>query len=266
MKVYDVTVVTILLAILYVLLTRKNEQYTNSDMQSFGQNSFIARGARDAIGQFCDTMISELLNDGTAFTKLNAFISSTNTQYPTLNAPLFTSVAEYNQVFTTAFNSGESAFSSDAIGKRNKMTLRTYASPCISILGSIPPNILTIEYDANGKPTFTDEIVQASGKTVNDVLTFGFRSIKDFFTQNPSGGSTPASTLAMVNDILPSNLGRYASSTEFENDFNNVNNPSARMVFITKAYSVGAAYIAWLAENKWRLDPAWSAGISPPTA
>lgn len=268
MKVYDCVVLTLIITILIVLLMkRKTDTFTDQNVATFQSNSFImvGSGLPDPTSDVCDIIISQLSgNNDSALAKMNSLITTFNTKTPAMQMPLLTNVAEFDQIFTTAFNSGESAFGSDSVGKRNKMILRTFAGICGQVVGWAR-SWLPITYASDGKPTFTDEIVQATGKTVNEVLTYGLKVIKTLF----AGGGAPTisdDTFVLVNSIFPSSIPKYTNTQEMSRELKDPTNLPPRGIFFGKAYVIGSAYIMWLVDNKWKLDPAWSAGLTPSPA
>lgn len=272
MKVYDWIVLGLIISILIILVRRRVDGYTSEDMSKIAMNSFLIVTLTNNVPQgqvyadICDILLSQLGgNLDTALSKMNSLVTLTNTAVPSLQAPTFTTTDEFNQVFTTAFNSTESAFGNDPIGKRNKMILRTIGSFPIQTVEFMKNTFLPVSYTSDGKPTFTDEIVQASGKTVGEVLKYGVEVIKIVFAAppDPNGPTVSADALNLINSIFPSNIPKFTSGQEFLMETRNTTNPTSRILFFAKAYIIGFAYIVWLAENKWRLDPAWSAGLVP---
>jgi hypothetical protein len=138
------------------------------------------------------------------------------------------------------------------------MILRTFASICGGLISELNKILIVVEYSADGRPTYTDEIIQSSGKTPNQVLTYGFRVLKTLFATPPGADGKPvlsADALSTINGIFPSTITPYTSLQDISTD---VTNNSDRVKYFAKSYSIGAAYIVWLSENKWKLDPAWN--------
>ena len=279
MKVYDFIVLFLLLAIAVVLLYRRMDTYTADQLTSLSSNSIISyqEDLVSSLGDLIDIILSQLGgDDASAFTKMNSLITSYNTKAaaviarrlangvssagrdPPINLPLLSSVSEFNQIFTTAYTSGETAFGDDITGKRNKMILRTFASVCGGLISEINKILTVVEYSADGRPTYTDEIINSSKKTPSEVLTYGFRVLKTLYASKPSGSDglvISADAWNTINSIFPSTITPYTSLQDISTD---VTNNSDRVKYFVKAYSIGAAYIVWLAENKWKLDPTWS--------
>ena len=279
MKVYDFVVLFLLLAIAVVLLYRRMDTYTADQLTSLSSNSIIAyqEDFVSSLGDLIDIILYQLGgDDASAFTRMNSLITSYNTKTaaviarrlangvsaarpdPPTNLPLLSSASEFNQIFTTAYTSGETAFGDDITGKRNKMILRTFASVCGGLISEINKILTDVEYSADGRPTYTDEIINSSKKTPSEVLTYGFRVLKTLYTSIPSGTDAPvisADAWNTINSIFPSTTTPYTSLQDISTD---VTNNSDRVKYFAKAYSIGAAYIVWLAENKWKLDPTWN--------
>lgn len=263
MEVYDWVVFALIVTILIILYMKRNtDTFTTQEFRTIDSNSFtvVSPGIPVPTSYVCDIVISQLSgNNDTALAKMNSLITNFNTITPAMQMPLITNTTEFDQIFTTAFNSSESAFGNDSVGKRNKMILRTFAGLCGQMVNAVS-TFLPITYDSTGKPTFTDEIVQASGKTVNEVLTYGLKTIKAVFA---GGGETSisADTLVLINSIFPSTIPTYTSASEMTTELSTRTNLPPRAIFFAKAYIIGSAYIMWLVTNKWKLDPAWSAGL-----
>lgn len=260
----DVAIIILVIITILLVLNRVVSGYTRDQANKF--QGLLSPNSGIPVGKVFDVTITQLTPSGNAsYTIINEILTSFNTSLATENKPqlpLFTSEAELNQVYKTAFNSSESAFSNDSIGARNKLALRLTAGAPILMISEIPSTMVTITYGTDGKPSYTDEIVQKSGKPLGEILVFGLKLLKDFHTQMSGaqgGAAIPASTLQMVNDILPSEYSKFTSGTELMNEMDNTTNPSERVKFFSKAYSIGAAYMAWLAENKWKLDLNWTA-------
>lgn len=255
----ELVIIGLIIIVLVLVLKRVMSGYTSQQAMKFF--SLMNPNSGIPTGKVFDVTIAQLAPSGTeSYTIMNEIITSFNTKLVT-PLPLFTSESELNQVYTTAFNSGESAFSNDSIGDRNRMALRLTAGISIAVTSAMPTQILTITYGPDGKPTYTDEVVQKSGKSLNEILTFGMRVLKDLVGSNTQAGGQmviPDSTIQMINGILPSEFPKYTSGTDIMNDMNNMSNPPERVKFFAKAYTLGAAYMAWLAENKWKLNLDWA--------
>jgi hypothetical protein len=256
----DLVFIGLIIIILVLVLNRVMSGYTSQQGQKF--IGLLRPDSGIPVGKVFDVTIAQLAPSGKeSYTIMNEIITSYNPKLVT-PLPLFTSESELNQVYTTAFTSGESAFSKDSIGDRNRMALRLTAGIPIAMTSVIPSTMLTVTYGPDGKPTYTDEVVQKTGKSINEILTFGMRVLKDYMTQAVPSSSgppqPPASTIQMINDILPSEFPKYSSGAELSNETSMTINPPERVKFFIKAYTIGAVYMAWLAENKWKLDLDWA--------
>lgn len=66
--------------------------------------------------------------------------------------------------------------------------------------------------------------------------------------------------ITKFNSILPANLTPFASVQDFQAKLiatKTVGPQDPSVVFVMKYVTVGPAFITWLAENKYRLDPAF---------
>jgi hypothetical protein len=187
-------------------------------------------------------------------------LSNVNLLIDTLNSNGFTfshylNVSELDTMFETAYNSGESG-----LGTRDRMILRTFAWPSIQLTASteLRRDLVSITYTNEGIPDFTSTIISDSGKTTKDVLTFCFKLM--YYFQSSSGGQNPWTPDAIdyVNSVLPS---RFTPKYDRTNNMSVMQALAARddkTIWLLKALSIGPAYIAWIAENKWRLDLNWT--------
>jgi len=269
----DCIIVGILIAIVFLLMKNSSENYTTNDI-SIIKSKFLALtnlpendpvGKASIVVAVCNVILSQL--DGSALTGTAEAYTYMNSILPK-GYPPFTSEDEFDQVTTAAYKYGEPK-SYTAIRMRNRVALRLIAWPCILVLDSNIPflPVTSASYSPDGAPIWTGDILMATDQPSKDVLQFGFTVILQLYTillKSNKLEDIPASFLTMVNKYLPKTLYKpYSNIQEFFVDMDKSKPPSPRAVFFTKAYTIGAAYIAWIAENKWKLDNTWDAPVVP---
>jgi hypothetical protein len=222
-------------------------------------------GKASIVIAICNVILSQLdasTPTGTteAYTYLNSILP--------YGYPPFTSEEEFDKMTVSALQYGEPK-SYTAIRIRNRVALRLIAWPCILVVDSNIPflPVTSASYDADGAPIWTGDVLASTARPTKEVLQFGFTVIKQLYTvllNSNKIDDIPASFLTMVNKYIPSNMfNKYTNMQEFFADMDKTKPPSPRAVFFTKAYTIGAAYIAWIAENKWKLDNTWDAPVVP---
>jgi hypothetical protein len=250
-----VTLVAILL-VSFILVQRNHEMYTNDDRQKIHTvfTGYNAAATANLQKYLMFTILNEL--DGNTTGK----ISNVNMLVDTLNIPRtsanawthYETVNDFDTMLETAYNSGESGLS-----VRDRMVLRAIALPGIDFTIDSPLNPIT--FTSENVPDYSSNVIQESGKTPKEMLLFCFKTyeilIKAFDTLS---GLTPEA-IDYINSYLPD---KYApkfnrdSPTEFISLLSATDSDKMRWVY--KAISLGPAYIARLAETKWKLDLTWT--------
>jgi hypothetical protein len=112
----------------------------------------------------------------------------------------------------------------------------------------------TITWDAQGKPNIANEVL-SNGQSIQDNMKFIFQLVQSSFANN--GGMTQ-DVLDKINGILPANLTKFASNQDYQTRgraSNGGSTPDPAFVFVMKYMMVGPAYLSWVAENHYKLDP-----------
>lgn len=251
---------TIILTVL--ILVRVREKYTTTDLDKF-RNVFsqYTGDTRDNIQKYIiKTIISELDNDTpNKLSNVNLLIDSLNTGR-TNPWTHYSTVNDFDMMLETAYTSGESGLTD-----RDRMVLRAIAWPGVDISTSNPLAPLT--YTSEGVPDFATTIINESGKTSKEMLLFCFKIVDKLMNErNPSAGTgvpwTPE-IVDYINSYLPNSFTpKYDRNNPSELNLVFQRTPLSDIptkgIWLWKAITLGPAYIANLAENKWRLDLNWT--------
>ena len=185
-------------------------------------------------------------------------LSNVNLLVDTLNSSGFTftrfsDTNELNTMFETAYTSGETG-----LGNRDRMILRTFAWPAVAITSELS---LPLNYTSDGVPDFTSTIVSESGKTTKEMLQYCFVLVEKLVSGDPTTGNpwTPE-VIDYINSTIPSKYTPKFDRTNNRSieDAMRSSTPNETTIWFIKALMIGPAYLAWLAENKWKLDLTWS--------
>lgn len=189
----------------------------------------------------------------------SAGVSNVNLLIDTLNSNGFTfshfsNVNELNSMFDTAYTSGESG-----LGTRDRMILRSFASPGIEATSQFS-GVITFNYTSDGVPDFTSTIVEESGKTTKEMLQYCFTIVDKLFSNENGQNPYTPEMIDYINSTIPS---KYTQKFDRTDNMSVMNAMSAQSrndttIWFMKALLIGPAYLAWIAENKWRLDLTWS--------
>ena len=187
-------------------------------------------------------------------------LSNVNLLVDTLNSSGFTftrfsDTNELNTMFETAYTSGETG-----LGNRDRMILRTFAWPGTEITREFS-RIIPVNYTSDGVPDFTSTIVSESGKTTKEMLQYCFTIIDKMLSAGPAAVTpwTPE-MIDYINSTIPSKYTPKFDRTNNRSieDAMRSSTPNETTIWFIKALMIGPAYLAWLAENKWKLDLTWS--------
>jgi len=271
--------VIIILVFAIVLILKNNEGYTDAQYSQLFQKSnqinlYIAQAEPNGLVDLPDNPTSTTASQPrrakssvvfpivlNLILQSSGLITSANSLYETLNkylpAEKYTSDDEFNTMFSKAYDSGEPTDSS-AKTVRDRIALRLIMFPVLSIFKEAKTGTgIDIKYDDLGRPDWTREIATKLNKDIKkDILPFGFKFLAKTFENED--GSLPADFYTMVNSFLPSDMTPFASTSEF-NAEGYVKPLTPRMLFIAKVYLTGTSWLAWVAENKMKLDLSWNA-------
>lgn len=255
MKRVVLTLVFILLVVLIWPL--RKERYTLSDVGKI-DSYFFPRypGANgDNIKIY---IVKSVLNELDGNRELE--LSNINMLVDTLNSNGFTfshysNVTELDTMFETAYTSGE-----PGLGTRDRMILRSFAYPGIDMAVDRNSNLFAITYTSDGVPDYMSTIVSESGKTSKDILKLCFVVIDKLFSTEMVGNPWTPEIIDYINSLIPDKYAPKFDRTNNMSVMNGVTNetPTPAALWFVKAVTVGPAYLAWLSENKWKLDLNWN--------
>lgn len=166
----------------------------------------------------------------------------------------FSNISELNSMFETAYNSGESG-----LGNRDRMILRAFAATG-EVTTMFPPNSVPLTYTSDGVPDFTSTIVSESGKTTKEMLQYCFTLIDKLFSSGNGQNPYTPDVIDYINSTIPSQYTQKFDRTDNMSVVNAIQSPSPNdtTIWFMKALVIGPAYLAWLAENKWKLELTWT--------
>jgi hypothetical protein len=202
-------------------------------------------------------IINELENDTTnQLSNVNLLVDTLNTGRTNQWAH-YTTVSELDTMFETAYTSGESGLTA-----RDRMVLRAIASPGIEMTNE--SLLAPITYTSESVPDFATTIINESGKTSKEMILFCFKIIDKLFNE-PAGGGVPwtPEIIDYINSYIPNSFApKYDinNTSELDQTFNtrSLSDVPAKGIWLLKAMTLGPAYLAKIAENKWRLDLDWT--------
>jgi hypothetical protein len=244
-------IIMVLVVLVLILVFRRSRSTYTVDQRSKIQK-YLPNDV--SVYTFISDMAIAQLSGTDSLSSVNSMIDILNVNRPTPFVK-FTSEADIDTMFKTAYDSGEAG-----LADRERAILHVIGALSVALAYAPGEQFVVVDFGADGKPSYTDEVVAESGKSIKDILTFGFNVIKVLYASH-SGTRTTAgldNVLSMINDILPSKYTKYTSFEEIGREANNAATaPSDRVKFFAKAWTIGAAYLSWLAENKWKLDLDW---------
>jgi hypothetical protein len=187
-------------------------------------------------------------------------LSNVNLLVDTLNSNGFTfthfsNINELNSMFETAYTSGESG-----LGTRERMILRTFAWPSVEIISEFSYYAISLNYTSDGVADFTNTIIAESGKTPKEMLRYCFTFIDKLFSTGEGSNPYTPEVIDYINSAIPSKYTQKFDRTDNMSIQNALRSstPNETEIWFIKALMIGPAYLAWIAENKWKLDPMWN--------
>ena len=248
----------VVVLIMVLIWLNRREQYTNdqiTNLASIFTNRY--RGTnRDNLKQYIvKSILGVDIGDDTSIG-----LSNVNLLVDTLNSNGFTfthfsDINELNKMFATAYDSGETG-----LGTRDRMVLRSFAWPAVDLTRSFSRGV-PLNYTSDGVPDFTSTIVSESGKTTKEMLQYCFTVIDKMMSGDPTTGNpwTPE-VIDYINSTIPSKYTQKFDRTDNTSIETALNSPTPNetTIWFIKALMIGPAYLAWIAENKWKLDLTWS--------
>lgn len=274
----EITVVVLLFILFLVWLYRRRETYTENEAQKIW---VYFRGY--STGNVGDTLMKSIINIALNDLDKNADLelSNVNAIIDIFNQPQqipeqwdyqsnviispartvtytqmdhYPDTASLEQLFTTAYTSGESSLTT-----RDKMVLRAIAWPALDIAVILP--LLSFTYTSDGVPDFTSTIITDSGKSTKDMLVYCFKVLQMLFSTTAGQNPYTPELIDYINSTLPNRFSPKFDRTDNMSIINAINaSPESRdekSTWLAKALTIGPAYLAWLVENKWRLNLDW---------
>jgi len=247
-------VLTFLGIILTVLiLARVREKYTTADRLKvsnlFDSYTGTTRDSLKAyivlviMNEITEDPVSKLSNVNLLVDTLNTGRTNPWTHYSTVN--------DIDTMLETAYTSGESGLT-----VRDRMVLRAMAWPAIDISTSNPLAPLT--YTSENVPDFAATIISESGNSAREMLMFCYVCIS-LMQAGRTAVMTPE-IVDFINSFLPDRFSPKYDRNHTGTLGSILDQPSMddKTKWLWKALLLGPAYIANLAENKWRLDLDWT--------
>ena len=253
MKTHDVVLVLLAVVVLFLLFQKVVSSFTSNDVQTFQSNfAYIddTGGIKNAVDFYLATLneqpIMPIVNKILADAMANAKLPPVQPLVP------YTSESQLATMFDTASKNGESGLTFT-----DRYLLRYVTLVFILLFNNAQNALGQVTWDAQGKPSFADDVL-SKNQTVQDNMKIVFELIQSLFAGGGQGGMTQGA-IDKINSILPANLTKFASVQDYQTrgSAKTVADTDPAVFFITKYIMVGPAYLTWVAENKYKLDPAF---------
>jgi hypothetical protein len=244
--------------VIVIISLSVREKYTPAVIEKIHQVFSQTGESRDNLRKYLiKVIINELENDMTnKLSNVNLLVDTLNTGR-TNPWTHYASVNDFDTMLESAYTSGESGLSD-----RDRMVLRAIALPGIDM--TIENILYPITYTSEDVPDFSTTIITESGKTSKEMLLFCFKIVDMLANSRESETLVPwtPETIDYINSYIPDSFGpkfNRNDPAEFEKTFGarSVDEIDAKSKWLWKAVTLGPAYIAKLAENRWRLDLDW---------
>jgi hypothetical protein len=252
MKTQDVVLVLLVVIIVILLVRKVVSTYAAADTQAFmtGFLDYAGGGGPSAAAdlQKVVNFYVASLTDQPLLPIVNGILSSAPSNVAQPLVP-YTSESQLSTMFDNASKNGESGLTFT-----DRYLLRFLTVMFIAMIPSVQSMIGTITWDAQGKPNIANDVLQ-NNQSIQDNMKVIFQLV-----QSEQGGQVTQDVITKFNSILPSNLTPFASLQDYQTrgaSLHNGGTPDPSMVFLYKYIMVGPAYLAWVAENKYKLDPAF---------
>jgi hypothetical protein len=254
MKTQDVVLILLAVVVLFLLLQKVVSSFTSNDVQTF-QTNFTYIDATGGIkstvdfylatlnGQPMMPMVNKILADATANTKMP----------PVQPLVPYTSESQLQTMFGDASKNGESGLTFT-----DRYLLRYVTVVFILLFNNAQRVLGQVTWDARGKPSFADEVLPKN-QSIQDNMKIVFELLQSVYAGDSQGGMTQGA-IDKVNAILPTNLTKFASVQDFntrQSSAKDVGTTDPAILFVVKYVMVGPAYLTWVAENYYKLDPAF---------
>jgi len=235
-------VLVLLIVLIVILLVQKVvSTYTAAETQAFSSNfAYMGQSGSDTINVINFYLAS--LSGQPLLPIVNGILTSAPS---TVAQPLvpYTSETQLITMFGDASKNGESGLTFT-----DRYLLRYLTVLFIILLNSAQSKIGQVTWDAQGKPNFADEVLSKS-QTVQENMKFIFELVK-----SSGGGDISQDVVTKINSILPSNVTPFASVEDYKTRQMS-STPDPSIIFITKYIMVGPAFLVWVAQNLYKLDP-----------
>ena len=226
----------------------------NNTLRTFLRTFFRSSGQDDI--PFTDVMkysslmfIKEIEEDtSTMLTNANLLLGVIN-RGRTNPCPPYTS-QELDTMTKTVYASGESTLST-----RDRLFLRVLVVYSLSQITDIP---YVITYNSDGVPEYYDTVIKESGKTTKEVLLYAFK-LSNMSASSTTGNPLDGLDYTYLNSFIPASLSPNYNATTLAAALapqTLITDPL--LVRFVQLFTLGPAYIAKIAETKWKLDLTWT--------
>jgi len=159
---------------------------------------------------------------------------------------------ELDTMTKTVYDSGESTLSA-----RDRLFLRVLVVYSLTQITDIPYVII---YNSEGVPEYYDTVIKESGKTTKEVLLYAFK-LSNMAASNTTDNNPSFDGLdyTYLNSFIPARLSPNYNATTLVEALEGqslITDPLA--VRFVQLFTLGPAYIAKIAETKWKLDLTWT--------
>lgn len=247
---------TIILTI--IILARVREKYTPTDLDKFYGAFPVSQYngiTRDNLRKYSiQVIINELENDTiNKLSNVNLLVDTLNTGRTSQWAH-YSTIDDFDTMLETAYTSGESGLTA-----RDRLVIRAIASPGLDF--TVNSSLGTITYESEGVPDFATTIINESGKTSKEMLLFCFKTLEKIFQNIDATTVNPfiPEVIDYVNSYIPDSFTPKYDRNNSAAFIASLQPPlDAKATWLVKSLTLGPAYIAGMAETKWRLDLDWT--------
>ena len=263
MRTQDVVLVLLVVIVLFLLFQKVVSSFTSTDVQTF-QSNFTYSDASQGIKNSVDFYLATL-NEQPLMPIVNKILSDNMANKnitPVQPLVQYTSESQITTMFDNASKNGESDLTFT-----DRYLLRYVTFIFIGLFNNSRNTLGQVSFDSQGKPSFADDVL-SKGQSVQDNMKFVFELIQSMFAgsgESSLGGGVTQGAIDKINSILPANLTKFASVQDFntkQSSTKDVGSIDPAMLFVVKYVMVGPAYLSWVAENKYKLDPAFKCFVA----
>jgi hypothetical protein len=244
----DLTIIVLLITVVLLIIYRTRSLYTSDQLSSLMQfsNPYFSP---TTLNDLCDMIINQI-KGLPVLTSVNNLISTVNANGVTPPLVPYTSESQIKTMFESAYANGEASLT-----RTDRTILRIFSVVGIEFARAAwgTASLPTLTYMSDGRPSWADEITRSSGLTVDQTIIKVFELVKNY-SPTPGEQGGPPGFFTAVNELLPAGVTPFASNEDMKNRMSSDRSDPAVTYYI-KYVTLGPLYIAWVAENKWRLDP-----------